>query len=155
MICKFHPQLIPTKPAVGIMMLYQQPWRIQGLKCKVIPKRLGDRECLADLRRSYLWHWTFGSSEKMECGWWRQCLSVKNPCSKNNSIYIFPCYCLVLARTLFEGKTGQKWNQHLHSLRQIFSGKMGLCCFSRVTQLQIGVTFHMGALTTGDAPIPA
>lgn len=32
----------------------------------------------------------------------------------------FPHYCLILARTLFEGKTGQKLNQHLHSLRQIF-----------------------------------
>lgn len=35
--------------------------------------------------------------------------------SKNNSICIFPHYCSILARALFEGKTGQNLNQHLHT----------------------------------------
>lgn len=152
---KSLPWLVSTKPAVGIMMFYQQFWRIQGFKCKISPKRLGDKECLADIRRSYLCHWTFWKLWK-DGVWLMKAVSIKNSCSKNNSIYIFfPHYCLILARTLFEGKTGQKLNQHLHSLRQIFSRKTGHCCFSRAAQPQIAVAFHMGAVTTGDALIPA
>lgn len=82
------------------------------------------------------------------------CLS-KNFAVKIIPYIFFPHYRLTVARTLFKGKTGQKLNQHLHSLRQIFSRKMGHCCFSRAAQLQTAVAFHMGALTTGDVPIPA
>lgn len=97
----FHPDsstptssLVPTKPAVGIMTLYQQPCRIQRHHYKVSPKYLVDRECSADVCATEHVGDVRRCSVTDEGSIW---LSERT-CSKNNSIY-FPDLKFFLSHT--------------------------------------------------------